>query len=432
MAAGNELLEQMASPENLLGAWRAVRGNVPARRRGRSAGADKVSLVEFEQDLAANLAALRHSLIHQTYQPQPPLRISIPKPNGAQRGISILSVVDRVAQRAAQQALEPVWEPVFLPCSFGFRPGRSTQDAVKRVLEGRQRGSAWIVDGDISACFESLNHDLLLANLKRKVSDERFLATIQQWLEAGHFEAMGQQKEESPVAARMNSLAAKARQGLEWAARWLDKPYDSQYVTASERGDWDDEKWDHYIRQPPLELAGRDFQQQQQSQFPPEALRQMVKNGAWLAAGWARPAAYSLKTALVSAVQSQESRRLLLHGAIATGGVAGVAAGVAVTAYLLYRRSKPVSLGVMQGSPLSPLLANIYLHPFDHHITHKGLQLTRYADDWVIQCKTEEEAQRAYNTAVVVLNHLRLKLNREKTHILSPGSPFNWLGTRFD
>jgi RNA-directed DNA polymerase len=83
----------------------------------------------------------------------------------------------------------------------------------------------------------------------------------------------------------------------------------------------------------------------------------------------------------------------------------------------------------LQGSPLSPLLANIYLHPFDASLVKKGHRLARFADDWVICCPTQENAEQAYNAAIATLARLKLKANPEKTRLLSPGEPLDWLGT---
>ena len=110
------------------------------------------------------------------------------------------------------------------------------------------------------------------------------------------------------------------------------------------------------------------------------------------------------------------------------GGLAGAAVVAAVTAYLLNRKAGPSPVGVLQGSPLSPLLANIYLHPFDVSLTGAGHNLARFADDWVILCPDQEKAENAYNDALRSLARLHLKANFEKTHILPPDQKLEWLG----
>ena len=179
------LIEQVAAPENLLSAWRSVRGNIPRYRRERSSGPDGISLEDFERELPSQLDALRDMLMHDRYQPQPPLLVKLPKSNGKHRQIAILNVTDRVAQRAAQQVLEPIWEPGFLPCSYGFRPGRSIQQAVDQARQERTHGNDWVVDGDISACFDSLDHTLLIKRVEARIDDLRMIALIRMWLEQG-------------------------------------------------------------------------------------------------------------------------------------------------------------------------------------------------------------------------------------------------------
>ena len=146
-------LELIAAPENLLAAWRSVRGNIPKYRRERAKGPDGISLAEYEQDLQTQLKVLRDMLIKGRYQPTPPAYFSVPKRGGGQRMLAILPIRDRVAQRATQQILEPMWEPDFLPCSFGFRPGFSLEQAVYHVQDLRIHEHGWVVDGDIASCL---------------------------------------------------------------------------------------------------------------------------------------------------------------------------------------------------------------------------------------------------------------------------------------
>jgi retron-type reverse transcriptase len=114
---------------------------------------------------------------------------------------------------------------------------------------------------------------------------------------------------------------------------------------------------------------------------------------------------------------------------MATGGLAGLTAVAAVAAYMLNRKAGPSPAGVLQGSPLSPLLANVYLHPFDMQLTSAGHQMARFADDWVILCQTQEKAELAYNDALRSLGRLHLKANFDKTHILPPDQHLEWLGS---
>ena len=144
-AQNDNLMQMLAAPENLLAAWHAVRGNIPQVRRARSSGPDGVSLADFERELPAQLSALRHALLRGTYRAQPPVVAGMPKKNGGVRKIAVLNVSDRVAQRAAQQVLEPIFEPGFLPCSYGFRPGLSTRNALEQANQIRAAGNGWAI-----------------------------------------------------------------------------------------------------------------------------------------------------------------------------------------------------------------------------------------------------------------------------------------------
>jgi hypothetical protein len=147
-----------------------------------------------------------------------------------------------------------------------------------------------------------------------------------------------------------------------------------------------------------------------------------------LGSSYARQALTKIGPAAIAALKSQAGREVLQHGLLIGGGAVGAAAGVAVTTYLIYRKVTPTSVGVLQGSPISPLLANIYLHSFDVSLTRVGYRLIRYADDWVILCPDQNIAEKAYNQAVVSLAHIQLKVNQEKTHILTPSDRLEWLG----
>ena len=185
----SEAIEAMAAPENLLAAWRAVRGNVPRYRRAVSAGPDAVTLADFERDLPAQLNTLGDMLLHGRYEPAPPKPVHLPKPAGGERVIGVLNVADRVAQRAAVQVLAPLWEVDFLECNFGFRPGRGTPTAVAYIRQLQAQGNAWVVESDIADCFGSLNHDVLLKRVQVRVGDPRVVKLVERWLACGALSA---------------------------------------------------------------------------------------------------------------------------------------------------------------------------------------------------------------------------------------------------
>jgi RNA-directed DNA polymerase len=435
MNGSDRLMEQLAAPENLLAAWRAVRGNIPQHRRQRSAGPDGVTLAEFERDLAVQLRALRQMLLQGRYRPQAPAVFQLAKPDGGRRQIAVLNVADRVAQRAAQQALEPLYEPVFLPCSFGFRPGRSTLDAVTCARRLRAGGYPWVVDGDIAACFDSLDHRLLLDRLGKRVQDERVRRLIQDWLAAGLLQSgLPGSSPAGRLGEGWQKVSGGLRRGVDWAlhsaaqtaageppgaARPPPMPGPDDGLEEGSDGVPGAED-DFYRLEPDPQDGLRTLQQ--------KAVQQVVSGGLLLGAGWARQGLAKAGTAAAAALKTSAGRAALKRGLLAGGGAAGVAAGAAVAAYLVYRQMAPSRTGILQGSPLSPLLANIYLHPFDLALARAGRRLVRFADDWVILCPDQEAAEAAYNQARGVLVKLRLKVNPEKTHILPPSEKLEWLG----
>ena len=114
-------------------------------------------------------------------------------------------------------------------------------------------------------------------------------------------------------------------------------------------------------------------------------------------------------------------RRMLQSGSVVVLGLAGVAAVSAVAAFAIQRYAGAAPVGVVQGSPLSPLIANVYLHPFDQWMCKRGHRLVRYADDFVVMAADEEEAERSYNDSMLGLSKLRLRVNKRKMRIVKPG-----------
>lgn len=250
------------------------------------AGVDHVSVQQYGEHLIENLRWLHEQLRTGNYRPQAVRRTYIPKPGSTeQRPLGIPTVRDRVVQGAVRHVLEPIFEHGFATHSYGFRPGRSCKDALRRVDQLLQAGYRYVVDADLKSYFDTIPHDPLLACLRQKVADGRVLALVEAFLKAGIMDGL-----------------------REWE---------------------------------------------------PEA-------------------------------------------------------------------------GAPQGAVLSPLLSNIYLDPLDHHMAEQGFEMVRYADDFVVLCRSAEEAQRALAVIQEWVAHAGLTLHPTKTQIVDAETVgFDFLGYHF-
>ena len=273
----HSLIDKVYKRKNLEVAWDRVEGN-----RG-SGGVDGQSLEAFGQQLGSELNRLQTELKEEAYQPQPVRQVQIPKAGkpGEFRTLGIPTIYDRVCQQALLNRLEPIFEPVFDDANFGYRRGRSTKDALRKVWKEIESGREWIVDADLKDFFGSVDHEKLLTLVAQRVADSRVLRLIKAMLKAGSY---GQ---------------------------------------------------------------GRLF---------------------------------------------------------------------------------PSERGTPQGGVVSPLLSNILLTPFDREMRRRGYQLTRYADDWVITCKSVAEARAAVAAALRILKQLGVVLHPQKTRIVHVQHGFEFLG----
>jgi group II intron reverse transcriptase/maturase len=273
----HSLIDKVYQRKNLEMAWERVKAN-----RG-SGGVDGQTLERFAEQLDKNLVQLQSELKEGVYQPRPVRQVQIPKMGkpGEFRGLGIPTIYDRVCQQALLNRMEPIFEPVFDEANFGYRRGRSTKDALRKVWKEIDSGSEWIVDADLKDFFGSVNHEKLLMLVAQRVADGRVLRLIEAMLKAGSY-GKGQL-------------------------------------------------------------------------FPTER-------------------------------------------------------------------------GTPQGGVASPLLSNILLTPFDREMRRKGYQLTRYADDWVVTCKSASEARAAIEAARRILKQLGVELHPQKTRIVHVQYGFEFLG----
>ena len=176
----DNLLEPILQPSNILEAWKRVRANKGA------AGIDGMTIDEFPAwAKGENWKRIMIELRSGLYEPSPVRRVEIDKPDGGKRQLGIPTIVDRVIQQAIAQVLTPIFDPSFSDNSFGFRPNRNGQQAVKQVKDIIKTGRRFAVDVDLSKFFDRVNHDLLMTLLGYKVKDKRLLKLIKRYLIAG-------------------------------------------------------------------------------------------------------------------------------------------------------------------------------------------------------------------------------------------------------
>ena len=273
----HSLVDKVYQRKNLEMAWEKVKAN-----RG-SGGVDGQNLKEFATQLDEQLDRLQGELKGDTYQPQPVRQVQIPKAGkpGEFRKLGIPTIYDRVCQQALLNRLEPIFEPVFDEANFGYRRGRSTKDAMRKVWREIHSGREWIVDADLKNFFGSVDHEKLLTLVAQRIADGRVLRLIRAMLKAGSY-GKGQL-------------------------------------------------------------------------FPTER-------------------------------------------------------------------------GTPEGGVVSPLLSNILLTPFDREMRRKGYQLTRFADDWVVTCKSAAEARAAIAAALRILSELGVQLHPRKTRVVHVQHGFEFLG----
>jgi RNA-directed DNA polymerase len=178
-------LSRCLSEEFLKDSWKYL-------NKRSAPGVDKVSVKAFEKDIDANIASIVNNWKEGRYKTRLIRRQYIPKGKGKERPLGIPVVGDRLFQRAASRLLEAIWEPEFSEFSFGYRPEKSGQKAVKTLRVNLQFGKyGYIVEADIKGFFENINHDWLVEMLEHRIDDRRFIRLIRKWLRAGVLEPNG-------------------------------------------------------------------------------------------------------------------------------------------------------------------------------------------------------------------------------------------------
>ncbi len=273
----HSLVDKIYKKKNLVMAWEKV------QRNGGAGGVDGQSLEEFEEKLDEHLDRLHEELKNDAYKPLPVRERQIPKAGqpGKTRKLGIPTIYDRICQQALLNRLVPIFDPVFDDASFGYRKGRSTKDALRKIWRELEEGNEWVVDADLRDFFGSVDHEKLLTLVNQRVSDGRVLRLLRSMLKAG-------------------------------------------CITSGKR--------------------------------------------------------------------------------------------------------LPTEQGAPQGGVVSPLLSNVLLTPFDREMRRRGYRLTRFADDWVVTCRSRSEAKAALRVAARILEKLGVELHAKKTRIVHVKYGFEFLG----
>ena len=192
--AFGDLFNLVHDPATLKVAWQRVAGNTGAR----SAGVDGLRAGDIDEaGVQGFLDDLRGQVKTGQFRPMPVRERMIPKPDGGgkMRRLGIPTVADRVVQAALKLVLEPIFEADFVPVSYGFRPRRRAHDAIAEIHLFGTQGYRWVLDADIEACFDAIDHSALMGRVRARVSDKRVLALIKAFLKAGILTELGEERD---------------------------------------------------------------------------------------------------------------------------------------------------------------------------------------------------------------------------------------------
>lgn len=176
---GTELMEEICRRANVRAALKRV------MRNGGAAGVDGMWVNQLRNHLNKHWPQIQEALLSGRYRPLPVRRVEIPKPDGGIRLLGIPTVMDRLVQQAVLQVLQPKWDGTFSEHSHGFRPNHRQHDAIREAQQYVAAGYTWVVDLDLEAFFDRVNHDRLMSQLAKRIEDKRLLKLLRGFLESG-------------------------------------------------------------------------------------------------------------------------------------------------------------------------------------------------------------------------------------------------------
>ena len=393
----SSLSTQLCQPETLHAAWRKVRAN-----KG-GAGTDGVTIQQFEAHQTKHLRQLSRELAEERYYPLPIQRFTMKKSNGGTRELSVLTLRDRIVQRAVCDLISPIYESKFLECSFAYRSNRGVPHAIAEVAAIRAEGYEWVVHADIEKFFDTLDTHLLMRFLRASMKEPLILRLIQMWLDIG---GILQPSKLPTWSTHLENTVHHVGEGVEGVInQLLHRTPNLEHQDALMDENWSLDEPEMATRTGTLTHTGK------------EMLTNLGRDGLLLLLANAKRLWKPLAT-----------KQLLIIAPLVVAALAAPTVGSMVKE----RMCRPRKIGIVQGSPLSPLLANIYLHPFDKAMHRAGIRMVRYADDLLLLCSSESRARHAHQYAQKRLATLKLELNPKKTQITDFHTGIEFLGHIFD
>ena len=400
-ASSVSLSTQLCHPDTLHTAWRKVRAN-----KG-GPGSDGVTIQRFEANLTKHLRQLSRELAEERYYPLPVQKFTIEKANGTTRELSVLTLKDRIVQRAICDLISPIYEAKFLDCSFAYRPNRGVPHAIARVAAIRAEGYEWVVHADIEKFFDRMDTQLLMRFLRASMKEPMIIRLIQMWLDMG---GILQPPKLPTWSTHIESTLHHVGEGVEQVINQLlhrtpNYGHHNAYQDTVIEDEWALDEPEMTTRTEGLTHTGK------------EMLTNLGRDGFLLLLANAKRFWKPIAT-----------KQLLIAAPLVLAALAAPTVGSIVKE----RMNRPRKIGIIQGSPLSPLLANIYLHPFDKAMHRAGIRMVRYADDLLLLCRSEGRARLALQHAQKQLASLKLELNPKKTQIADVNTGIEFLGHIFD